>query len=94
MPKKPSPGAALRHMIEAAKALDPELTDSAVARAIGVSQPALTSWCEEDKTPTARNRLAIERWMSGLLAALPRAWTDIEAADVAANVTPFTAKAS
>lgn len=94
----PNPAAALRLMIDAAKQLDPALTDSAVANALGVTLPALSGWLDENedkrKTPAARNRMAIGRWVSGLVSALPQAFAAEEAADVAAKVVPFGTKAA
>lgn len=89
-----NPGAALRHLIDAAKELDPALTDKAVADALGVSPPALANWCDNKKPPTARNRLAIAHWLSGLVSALPAAWAAKEKAEVESNVPPFGTKAA
>ena len=92
----PNPGAALRHLLDAAKALSPDLTDQAIAEELGVSHQTLIDWVKERKNPRQPSCLRIRKWMTGLIDALPAAFGRIETAGAADDVRPFTptAKAS
>lgn len=58
------PGVRLRNLINDAKAKDPGLTDSAVAKALGITQPGLIGYFNGDK-PKYLVRVRIEAWTNG-----------------------------
>lgn len=87
---KPNPGAALRHLFDAAKALDPDLTDDQIAEQIGVWPPALIDWTKGRSVPRTPKRAAIRKWISGLIEAVGSAFERAEVAGADDNVQPFT----
>lgn len=93
MPTVPNPGAALRHMLDAAKSLSPGLTDQAIADELGVSHTTLIDWTYERKNPRQPSAMKIRKWMTGLIDELPVAFGRIETAGADDGVKPFSSAA-
>lgn len=72
--KQPDPGAALRFMADAAKKLDPTLTDEKIARSMGVSHKTFIEWFQGDTVPKSPSRTNIRTFLSGIVDALPVAF--------------------
>jgi hypothetical protein len=87
-----NPGAALRHLLNAAKELDRSRSDEQIAREIGISHSALIDLMKGDTVPRPSTRLAVRVWTSGIVNALEQAFTAMEmasASEKVANVRPF-----
>jgi hypothetical protein len=87
---KPNPGAALRCLFDAAKALDPDLTDDRIAEQIGVWPPALIDWTKGRSVPRTAKRAAIRKWISGLVDAVTSSLERAEVAGADEKVRPFS----
>ncbi|WP_437310127.1 hypothetical protein [Sorangium sp. So ce388] len=92
--KSPDPGAALRLMADAAKKLDPSLTDEDIAKGMGVSHKTFIEWFQGSTVPKSPRRAAMRTFLSGLVDALPAAFEAREASAGAKQIVPFTPKAA
>lgn len=86
---EPNPAAALRHIIDALKALNPSLTDEDVALGMGVRHPALIDWTKGRAVPRGPKRAAMKKYIGGVGDALVEAFARLEIGGADDEVEPF-----